>query len=161
MKAVSEVRRSCLLLGLALVLVLSADGASATQDVSLITIQRGVASLHLSTEPPPSRFASLRISTPTASNVAPLSRDQARQFLYAWGWAKRGLGKTSAWKACGVIGTTTIDSGTSLTISTGPGIRIVIASERYDPMVTFVLSPAEAKRFDEAMTRMAVQLGLL
>jgi len=161
MNVLAKVHRILRAAGLALLLVMDAGSVSARQDLTLITIQRGVTSLNLSTDAPPRRFASVRISTPTASNVAPLSRDQARQFLYAWGCGKRGLGKSSAWKACGVIGTTTIDAGTSLKISTGLGVRIVITSERYDPMVEFVLSPAEARRFDEGMTRMAVQLGLV
>ena len=97
-------------------------------------------------------------------NLAALDRAAMRQFIYAWGWAKLGVGRTQTWRHVGTSGGCGIDSCSEVTVSTGPRIRIDISTvigPDPEPKMTFEFNPSEVTRFNAAVETLGSRLSLL
>lgn len=130
----------------------------------LLALEHGQAVLLVTELPGKQARVEIRIASGRAVNSVALDRDEARQFLYAWEWAKKGLGRTKSWRRIARVWNQGIDSAEAITLSSGLGVRMVIASDGSQfggPTVTFDLAPREVARFDAALTAAASHMGLI
>jgi hypothetical protein len=113
-----------------------------------------------------SPLAIIGITSGRRSRSVGLDRDEMRQFIYAWEWAKRGRGHNRTRRLVGRIRLPEIDSIDLISVSTGPDIEITIstadgATASGEPTVSYDLAPLEVPRFDAAVATLGSRLSLM